>query len=483
MKATNGLCAAVLVLGAIGCERPADPLTGPAGMWAAKAGLTGSIGINVLLAGPPTAAQLAELATFGKISDKLSQLNVVFLRASVSALPAIQALPYVLAANPDAERTGAPVDAVAVSDFATGLSTWDLDVVNVTPAPGATTRSVPFSGAGVYVGVLDTGLLDSWRQVFPEERIAEEYAVAFGGGGALDNGATPERPNVWEHDQYAHGTHVTSTILGYQYRLNPNTGLPNLINGVAPLATVIPVKVLNQNGSGWSSTVARGIVYIADLKAGPLAGHPVVINMSLGGPALDAVERAAIDYAIARGVILVASAGNAGSAGMGYPGAYAPVISVAASGWVGEWVACTDPPSPGVWWRLCDVAEPTTAADFYIAGFSSRELPGQDLDVAAPGSWVVGPFQFRNFRLEYFFLGGTSMSSPHVAGIVALMAQKHPALTAPQAEDILTSTAIPLPAGSRMIRNPNGTTSPVSWGDDATGSGLATADAALAATP
>ena len=60
--------------------------------------------------------------------------------------------------------------------------------------------------------------------------------------------------------------------------------------------------------------------------------------MSLGGPSLDAMEKAAIDYAIGKGVIIVASAGNEGEAGMGYPGAYAPVISVAAAGWVGEWV-------------------------------------------------------------------------------------------------------------------------------------------------
>ena len=76
------------------------------------------------------------------------------------------------------------------------------------------------------------------------------------------------------------------------------------------MATVIPVKVLNQNGSGWSSMVAAGIEYVGDLKAGPLAGYPVVINMSLGGPELDAVEQAAIDYAISQGVIIVASAGN-----------------------------------------------------------------------------------------------------------------------------------------------------------------------------
>ena len=83
------------------------------------------------------------------------------------------------------------------------------------------------------------------------------------------------------------------------------------------MANIIPVKVLNQNGSGWSSVVAAGISYVGDLKAGPLKDYPVVINMSLGGPVLDAVEKAAIDYAIAQGVIIVTSAGNEGSLGMG----------------------------------------------------------------------------------------------------------------------------------------------------------------------
>ncbi len=188
--------------------------------------------------------------------------------------------------------------------------------------------------------------------------------MAFGGGGG-EVGAVSSQPNKWEHDQNSHGTHVTSTILGYSLGGTP-------VNGVAPMATVIPVKVLNQNGSGWSSVIARGIVYVADLKAGPLAGSPVVINMSLGGPVLDAVEKAAIDYAISKGVIIVASAGNEGEHGMGYPGAYAPVISVAASGWIGEWY----PPAGGAWWYLMNVAEPTNPAQFYIADFSSRALAG-----------------------------------------------------------------------------------------------------------
>jgi subtilisin family serine protease len=304
---------------------------------------------------------------------------------------------------------------------------------------------------------------------FPQERIASELAMSFGGGGG-EMGFVSSQPNKWEHDQNSHGTHVTSTILGYSLGGTP-------VNGVAPMATVIPVKVLNQNGSGWSSVVARGITYVADLKAegGPLENYPVVINMSLGGSELDTMEQEAIDYAISVGVIIVASAGNEGTAGMGYPGAYEPVISVAASGWVGEWTS-------GSWWTS-NVADPTSPDDFYITDFSSRELAGQDLDVAAPGSWIVGPYKINSGnRASYYYLGGTSMASPHVAGIVALMAQKNPGLSAFEVETILETSAIPLPAGSRNVVSPYGLVT-ISWGDDATGAGLATADAALAATP
>ena len=77
------------------------------------------------------------------------------------------------------------------------------------------------------------------------------FAKSFGGGGAASDNVS-EQPNKWEHDQNSHGTHVTSTILGYSF-------FGSAVNGVAPMATVIPVKVLNQNGSGWSSVIARGI--------------------------------------------------------------------------------------------------------------------------------------------------------------------------------------------------------------------------------
>lgn len=435
------------------------------------AGGNASIGVNVLLNTDITDAILADLGNYGQVHNAFYEIDVVTMKAKEADLPTIQALPYVAAANPDQERLGAPVDTVSADDFMDGLSTWDLDAINVTDF-GFNNRQVPYDGTGVYVAVLDTGLLDSWRQYFPEERIAEEYAISFGGGGG-EKGHVSDQPNKWEHDANSHGTHVTSTILGYSLRGTP-------VNGVAPLATVIPVKVLNQNGSGWSSVVAMGITYVANLKAGPLADYPVVINMSLGGPTLDAAEQAAIDYAVSQGVIIVASAGNSGENGMGYPGAYEPVISVAASGWVGEWA----PLGNRAWWYNRNVFDPTNPADFYITDFSSRQLAGQDLDVAAPGSWVVGPYQLQQGQTSYFFLGGTSMSSPHVAGIVALMLQKNATITAADAEGILTGSAIPLGPGCRTVLTPFGPTPETfCWGADATGAGLATADAALAATP
>ncbi len=306
-----------------------------------------------------------------------------------------------------------------------------------------------------------------------------------------------EQPDLWEKDVNSHGTHVTSTVLGYHFT-SPTFNAD--FNGVAPKANVIPVKVLGQGGFGFFSVVSHGILYVAGLKApgGPLAGSPVVINMSLGAPVPDPLMQAAIDFAERQGVIVVAAAGNAGNAGMDWPGAFPEVISAAAAGWVGQWRNCATNPNPllvGRWWRACDVPEAGSfrklsdfVQQFYIAPFSSRSVAAnQDLDVAAPGAWVVGPFQTQQGHTSYFFLSGTSMATPHVAGIVALMAQKKPSLTPAEAETILEGAAIALgKAGttrSRTITNPDGSTATVSWGDNAEGAGLITADAALAATP
>jgi subtilisin family serine protease len=428
----------------------------------------GPVRINVVTNATVNDAMLASLAQYGQVREVISEINAVLLQARLTDLPAIQALPFVEAANPDAERMGGPVDTVAAQTFAGGVNTWNLDAVNVTDL-GVAGRTVTADGTGVYVAVLDSGLLDSWRQYFPQERIATQFAKAFAG---LSEASAAEPTNQWEHDTNSHGTHVTSSIIGYSLGGTP-------INGVAPNAKIIPVKVLNQNGSGWSSMIARGIVYVTDLKAsGALGSAPLVINMSLGGSVLDAVEQAAIDYAISNGVVVVAAAGNEGEAGMSYPGAYAPVISVAAAGWRGQW-------SSGNWFVAGNVPDPSDGSNFYIADFSSRAKKDQDLDVVAPGSWVVGPYQLQRGKTSYFYVSGTSQATPHVSGIVALMLQKDATLSSAQVEAFLESSAIeiPVPPGGCVGVIEPGAAAPVQqcWGADATGHGLATADEALGA--
>ena len=90
------------------------------------------LGINVLLNTEATDDILGDLGSHGKVVDVIPQIRAVILRAKAGELEAIRALSYVAAANPDAERKGGPVDTVSATDFANGLSTWNLDVINVT---------------------------------------------------------------------------------------------------------------------------------------------------------------------------------------------------------------------------------------------------------------------------------------------------------------------------------------------------------------
>lgn len=488
--------AAALVLG--GCSDQQEPNTssnaGPE-----LAATSATVQLNVVLKTAATAAQRTELSKYGTIYDELLQLNAVFMRATKDQIPLIAALPFVESVGTDAERDIGPIDLIppGTTDFAGTNNVWNLDAVNVTDKLSAG-RKVPEDGSDVYVAVLDTGLLPSWQAYFPAARIATQYAKSFGGGAGPTEDNVSEQPDKWEKDTYSHGTHVTSIIIGYQYQA-ASTGGFFLVDGVAPKATIIPVKVLNQSGRGWSSAIAQGIVYVADLAGtdGLLDNKRVVINMSLGGSQLDPVEKKAMDYAVARNVVIVASAGNSGPTGaMGYPGAYAPVISVAAAGWVGEWddpahptVNCTslsngvDALTPSRFWRQCDVQDPYREENFYITDFSALRKAGQDLDVAAPGSWVVGPWQEQQGTTSYFFVGGTSQSSPHVAGIVALMLQKNRNLPAADVEGLLEGAALDLDDVNQKVRPDIGltATTPPDWTADRSGSGFITADAALAA--
>jgi subtilisin family serine protease len=430
---------------------------------------------------------------------------------------------------------------------ADGYSTFDADMIDL--------ENVTQTGAGVYVAVLDTGLAPNWKDYFPAARVAEHLgkgfvqSVSFKAkqdqcGLGVEVGALRETTFIGSRGS-EHGTHVTSTILGYFYRSNSDAAggyplPPIVVRGIAPNVTVIPIKVLadyripqlpkcddpdvSQASQlavfGTDQMIAAGIHYATDLA---VAGYrPMVINMSLGGSALDPLEKAAIDRAIANGVIVVASAGNEGDEGMGFPGAYAPVISTAAAGWNNSWV---DPAVTRIYRMFWlkngndfvppldanggEVPEPTPVGSgflndaAYIADFSSRELAGQQLDVTAPGVWVRGPFAgFPGYNhlpwwskgigdllssanlSNFFYVSGTSMAAPHVAATAALMLEKNAALTQAQVESILKSTARPIPPGfGGDIQITVNFTDPQEWGANATGAGLIQADDAIAATP
>ncbi len=384
----------------------------------------------------------------------------LFVSFSVIAISAM-VFTVVLAGNPFGNVTST-VD---------GYSTWDSDLINV--------EGVTQTGAGVYIAVLDTGLVPNWSDYFPKERIATKLGtgfdqpVSFSPGKdpcELDNTVGKLHQTTWVGSTGStHGTHVTSTIIGYFYRSNSDAAAgfalpPIMVRGIAPEVTIIPVKVLADyqipampkcKGGipkqsvvfGTDEMVAAGINYVTDLA---IAGYkPMVINMSLGGSELAPVEQDAIDRAIANGVVIVAAAGNEGEAGMGFPGAYAPVISAGSVGWTGEWLNPGDGPRYRMWWlqypnapllaNSANVADPTSVIDVYLSDFSSRALPGQELDVLAPGSWVRGPFPgdpgynhlpwWSNGIADlkghnsgnFYYVGGTSMATPHVASAAALI--------------------------------------------------------------
>ena len=432
-----------------------------------------------------------------------------------------------LAGNPFADQTST-VD---------GYETWDSDIVNI--------EGVSQTGAGVYVAVLDTGLAPNWRDYFPAERVATKLGTGFDQPVTFKaKQADPCRLDVevgqlhqttWVGSTGStHGTHVTSTILGYFYRSNSDTfgGYPLppiMVRGIAPDVTIIPIKVLadyqvpalpkctdpgplpaTHEVFGTDGMVAAGINYVTDLA---IAGYrPMVINMSLGGGGFVDVMKVAIDRAIANGVIVVASAGNEGEAGMGYPGAYVPVISAGANGWTKEWLnpdGTIPPPRYRLWWLQSgfypyfDIPESTPVNEVYVTEWSSRELSGQELDVLAPGSWVRGPFAgvpgYSHLPWwskgigdmvgwnpgNFYYVGGTSMSAPHVTSAAALILQKNPSLTQAEVEELLKSTALAIPPGCAEVFD----LSPVQgfytycWEANATGAGLIQVDAAVAATP
>jgi serine protease len=230
------------------------------------------------------------------------------------------------------------------------------------------------AGKGVVVAVIDTGVT----------KVADLAQTKFVPGyNFVANNANAA-------DDHGHGTHVAGTIA---QSTNNKVG----VAGVAPEVAIMPIKVLSAQGSGSIGGIAQGIRWAADHGAN-------VINMSLGGRMAMGTLAKAVKYAHDRGVVVVAAAGNDGSGRVSYPARYPGVIAVAAT----------------------QFDEATT---FYSNW-------GPEIDIAAPGGNTKvdqngdgkpdGVLQHTivptdTSKTDYLWFMGTSMASPHVAGVAALI--------------------------------------------------------------
>ena len=287
------------------------------------------------------------------------------------------------------------------------------------------------TGEGVVVAVLDTGIAlhsDLSANVLPGYDFISDITVANDGDGR-DGDASD--PGDWvtanqcggSHGPQSsswHGTHVAGTIAAVT-----NNG--NGVAAVAPGARILPVRVLGRCG-GYTSDIVDAIVWAAggEVSGVPQNATPAeVVNLSLGGDgACGSTMQEAINRAAGKGATLVIAAGNSNAnVANASPANCDNVIAVGASDSVGK---------RSIW------------------SSSQQSNYGPLVDVAAPGSNILSTLNTGSkgpVGESYAFYGGTSMATPHVAGVVALVQQvSNPVRTPAQIEALIKATATPFPA-------------------------------------
>ncbi|MET9884257.1 type VII secretion-associated serine protease mycosin [Streptomyces sp. NPDC006430] len=285
---------------------------------------------------------------------------------------------------------------------------WALTTLRAEEAWGTT------QGDGVTVAVLDTGV-DATHPDLAGQVLDGADLIGMGAG---------RGDRAWAR----HGTAMAGIIAGHGHGPNRRQG----VLGLAPQAKILPVRVILEEGDpgrakareSKGGALAEGIRWAADHGAN-------VINLSLGDDSAsahhEAAEDEAVQYALAKGVVVVASAGNGGQQGdhASYPAAYPGVIAVTA------------------------VDRGGSKASFSTRNwYATVSAPGVDVVIADPDR-------------SYYEGWGTSAASAFVSGAVALVKAAHPDLSPAQIKKLLEDTASDAPAGGRDDARGHGLVDPV----------------------
>ena len=298
-------------------------------------------------------------------------------------------------------------------------------------------KGLGLTGKGVRVAVLDSGVDTKHPDL--ADRVFASYNFegsiigdSYQDGHLSDEYAETTSPFA-EHDEVGHGTHVASTIAG--------TGEGSIsgrdLSGVAPGAEIVAYKIASGAQGvvydfGWESNAMAAIEHL--IEHNDELGVRIVQNswgiFEVDNPDSEPVIQM-VRAGVASGLTFVFSAGNSGDGPdtVGWPGAMGNVITVAAT----EKVA-------------------NDKGQYAIADFSSR---GYQVDIAAPGVDILAarsvgaaidfglsaPYAGEDMPL-YMGISGTSMSSPHIAGIAALLLEANPRLTSQELEEIIERTAV-----------------------------------------
>ena len=297
---------------------------------------------------------------------------------------------------------------------------------NVETVVGARSLWSQYTGAGVDVALVDSGV---------------SPVAGLNTAGKILNGPdlTPESQNTSTRylDTYGHGTHMAGIIAGHDSGVNAasSAGSSTAFMGVAPDARIVSVKVADAHGNSDVSQVIAGIDWVVQHRKDP--GMNIrVLNLSFGTNSaqaytLDPLAFAA-EVAWRSGIVVVASAGNAGSADgrLTNPATDPFVIAVGADDLKGT-TGTNDDAIPA----FSALGDGTRNPDLIAPGMHVQSL-------RVPGSYIDSQYAATGAIDSRFFRGsGTSQAAAFVSGSLALLLQKYPTLTPDQAKAMLTGTA------------------------------------------